>query len=361
MDTTFCLACGCEGHPGMACGSTAANPPKQVYVHVLSANELGIGRPGEAGPRSSGLHRRARSCYISPSLAEGFFPHVRSDVPNDKADIWLTPPGLPDVKVEMCFYNSKVCQKLKKGRFEIRIKLPLEAGPNGMYRPGDIIAFHRDADGKHLRYRIQLLAPSDVEYETARSAMGAATHALVDASILAGTNSGSGDSASLPAAVPGADRPRHEGLLTLGGKTFAAVMMNAYRNTCPVSGRSIRFQMQSSLVLTWLQPKGSGGKRSPNNILPLEPGLSWAFERGMFTLTEGAGGSLEVVVHPRMLEDTVLGSLHGQPVAPPLVATLGLSSECISWHRTNVYGDFLPRDELSMPLFPRPVENAVAV
>jgi hypothetical protein len=341
QELTFCLNCGLEGHQGKPCPSDGDEQGRDVYAHVLSANELGISSSPRADGSRGGTSRRGRSCYISPNLSEGFFPKLRADVLNDKVNIVIIPPNLGEIEVEMCFYNSKLLGNKDKGRFEIRVKLPLEAGPNGMYRPGDIIIFHRVHANPRPKYAIDLISPSSGEYEAIRLAMGSSTHARLDLRKVRGGIPGHAEtSTSFPDPPSGGMVTEGEGFQSLSDEMFETVMLNAYNGTCPASARCIRYHLLASLALTWLVPERQGGRRIPGNTVPLDPGLSWALLRGMFTFREGTEGAWEIEVHPLMRDDSVLGRLHGGLLAPPVVPKVRLASNCVEWHRLNVFGLF---------------------
>jgi putative restriction endonuclease len=124
-------------------------------------------------------------------------------------------------------------------------------------------------------------------------------------------------------------------------QAFQRMVLEEYRHQCSVC-QSMFLLREASETLVEAEAAhiigvGQGGPDDPRNGLSLCRRHHWAFDRGLFCVTE----SLEVMVSPAVSrakrERFDLEEYHQQALTPPTRSSCRPSLEAIDWHRQHVY------------------------
>ena len=121
---------------------------------------------------------------------------------------------------------------------------------------------------------------------------------------------------------------------------FRAFVMKAYGFKCCVKKDSIVYGDKIMLEAAHIKPKRRphNGPNIPANGLALSHDLHRMFDEGMWTITE----DLKVLVHPKLLEQNLLGMYHNKAISYPLIPGSFYSpgAEYLKFHRESEFGKF---------------------
>jgi putative restriction endonuclease len=117
--------------------------------------------------------------------------------------------------------------------------------------------------------------------------------------------------------------------------TFRANVLNAYDNTCALTGRSIVSPNGShGLDAAHIVPLASRGSNDVRNGLAFSKEIHWAFDQGLFGFLER-----RVIVPERVrniARNQFLRDLVGKILEHPKRANSAASEEALNWHRENI-------------------------
>ena len=121
---------------------------------------------------------------------------------------------------------------------------------------------------------------------------------------------------------------------------FRKIVLENYRNTCAVtrssfvSGRNIEAQAAHIIA------KEANGTDDPRNGMAMSHTTHWAFDRGIFTISD----QFEILLHPRAAEAQhekfALLALGGRQILLPSDEAGLPHQEALLWHRKEVFGRF---------------------
>lgn len=131
-----------------------------------------------------------------------------------------------------------------------------------------------------------------------------------------------------------APRPRVTKVVrqTLRDKAFSTHIRKQYDNRCAVCGDTLRHESESWIDLqgAHVRSVASGGRDALNNGIALCARHHWAFDHGIFSLTD----ELRILTPMKFVDPN--GEIHaGQEIALPQHPDLNPHPEYLRWHRAN--------------------------
>jgi len=121
---------------------------------------------------------------------------------------------------------------------------------------------------------------------------------------------------------------------------FRKIVLENYKNTCAVtrssfvSGRNVEAQAAHIIA------KEANGSDDPRNGMAMGHTTHWAFDKGIFTISD----QYEILLHPRISdaqhENFGLLELEGRQILLPSDEAGLPHSEALLWHQKEVYGRF---------------------
>ena len=127
--------------------------------------------------------------------------------------------------------------------------------------------------------------------------------------------------------------------LILSEAYFRELVMKAYGSKCCVREDSIVYGDKIILQAAHIKPKREPhyGPNIPSNGLALSYDLHRMFDEGMWTITE----QLRVLVHPKVLNQNLLGMYQGKAIAPLISGNFYKPDpEYLKFHREVEFGKF---------------------
>jgi predicted restriction endonuclease len=127
--------------------------------------------------------------------------------------------------------------------------------------------------------------------------------------------------------------------LILSETYFRELVMKAYGSKCCVREDSIVYGDKIILQAAHIKPKRAPhyGKNIPSNGLALSYDLHRMFDEGMWTLTD----ELEVLVHPKVQDQHLLGIYQGNVISPLIEGSFFKPDpEYLKFHRESEFGRF---------------------
>ena len=123
------------------------------------------------------------------------------------------------------------------------------------------------------------------------------------------------------------------------GNVFRSMVLDAYDNSCAVTGRSIISPRGShGLDAAHIVPLAMKGRNDVRNGLALSKELHWAFDAGLFGFIE------KKVVVPDSVKNIernqFLRELIGKKLRPSRRLSSNVSDDALSWHYENIMLDY---------------------
>ena len=321
----------------------------EYYIKKLTKQELGL--------RADGSIARGRYFYISKQHAD-FFPHLSETVKNDNVLIPIIPPFTTNkIYCNFVYHNDKL--NTDEGtRDEFRLYLNRSIDPDYYFQLNDVVVFEKiETSGVmplYLLYRFQTI---DALYSELIKIIATSPikggHAVVHG-ILPGLTTREINAEEISVIIPREveqeiiEQQREtldvedEGIEdTRGASLFNAVsfrdfVLHAYGYRCAVTGEVIAYRKLNNLEAAHIQPRAHVGTFLPCNGIALSRDMHWAFDKGMFTISD----DYTIVVHPE-IQSSSLGQYHGQKIIVPIDAYFQPERKFLQHHATNVFGLFL--------------------
>jgi len=125
-------------------------------------------------------------------------------------------------------------------------------------------------------------------------------------------------------------------------KAFKDVVLEQYAFTCAVTGLQYYSDNIVEAQAAHIIPRGINGSDDPRNGIALSRTAHWAFDKGMFTISD----QYEIIVHPKAKHANVnnfpILDLHGQPINKPEDEAYWPHKDAIVWHNSEVFDKFKP-------------------
>jgi hypothetical protein len=125
-------------------------------------------------------------------------------------------------------------------------------------------------------------------------------------------------------------------------RAFKDVVLEQYAFTCAVTGTQYYSDHFVEAQAAHIIPRRINGSDDPRNGIALSRTAHWAFDQGMFTLSD----QYEIIVHPKAKYAKVnkfpIIDLHGQPINKPEDDAFWPHKDAIEWHKAEVFDKFNP-------------------
>lgn len=125
-------------------------------------------------------------------------------------------------------------------------------------------------------------------------------------------------------------------------RAFKDVVLEQYAFTCAVTGTQYYADHLVEAQAAHIIPRRINGSDDPRNGIALSRTAHWAFDQGMFTLSN----QYEIIVHPKARHAKVhrfsILDLHGQPINKPEDDAFWPHKDALEWHKAEVFDKFNP-------------------
>lgn len=123
-------------------------------------------------------------------------------------------------------------------------------------------------------------------------------------------------------------------------EAFRRVVLENYSNTCSVTGARFAFKTAVEAQAAHIISKEVNGTDDPRNGLALSHTAHWAFDRGLFAISD----QFEIQVHPKAREADFLNfpilEKQNHSIILPDDEINYPHIDALRWHKVNVYGKF---------------------
>jgi hypothetical protein len=123
-------------------------------------------------------------------------------------------------------------------------------------------------------------------------------------------------------------------------RTFRSVVLNNYDSTCAVTGQKFVFASAVEADAAHIIDKCVRGTDDPRNGLALSRTAHWAFDQGIFTVSD----QYEVLIHPQAHRANwkafPILEAEGKRILLPVDPLYYPHQEALSWHREERFGRF---------------------
>ncbi len=116
---------------------------------------------------------------------------------------------------------------------------------------------------------------------------------------------------------------------------FREIILSQYQRRCAVSGISLATQTVAEVQAAHVVGLSRGGADEPRNGFTLTSTLHWAFDKGLF----GVSDTRRVIVSQcvrEMPQNVWLFQFHDKPILEAAKSTLRTAREAFAWHRENI-------------------------
>lgn len=316
-----------------------------IYLKRLGYQELG-------SPDPEGRAQRGRYILISKRHS-GVFPNLSTTVKNDT---FLLPIRVAhSSKTILCSYvyhNDKYhSSSASNPRDECRLYLNNTISDELDFTPGNIAIFKKlrgnddflisldviKTDSKDYRFFNEIIDKSELQGGHGISNVNLEERNLEDHFL-------SNNQVVIPYEVQ-KQTSKFLGTLTaeeieLGAHLFKRAsfrdwILTLYNNRCAITENAIQVGDFINLEAAHIKPEAHNGTHLPCNGLALSRDLHWAFDKGLFTLSN----DYKVIVHEEV-KDSFLNSFHSKPLTIPKIEIYRPHLPYIEYHRQEIYGLF---------------------
>ncbi len=122
---------------------------------------------------------------------------------------------------------------------------------------------------------------------------------------------------------------------------FRQVVLDNYDHTCAVTGQKFVydhrvFEAEAAHIIA----KGKLGSDDPRNGISLSKSMHWAFDQGVFTISD----QFEVIIHPKaqlaISQNFPLLDAQGRQIILPSDPAYHPHCDALAWHRKELFGRF---------------------
>ena len=125
-------------------------------------------------------------------------------------------------------------------------------------------------------------------------------------------------------------------------RAFKNIILEQYNYMCAVTDTKYQSEHLVESQASHIIPVNQHGSDDPRNGLALSRTAHWAFDLGMFTISD----QYEIIVNPKAKMASVnkfpILDLHGEPVNRPDDENFWPHQEALEWHRKEVFDKFTP-------------------
>jgi hypothetical protein len=122
---------------------------------------------------------------------------------------------------------------------------------------------------------------------------------------------------------------------------FRQVVLDNYDHTCAVTGQKFVYEHRVfEADAAHIIAKGKLGSDDPRNGIALSKSVHWAFDQGVFTISD----QFEVLIHPKahqaVSQSFPLLDAHARQIVLPSDSAYHPHSDALEWHRKEMFGRF---------------------
>ena len=122
---------------------------------------------------------------------------------------------------------------------------------------------------------------------------------------------------------------------------FRQVVLDNYDHTCAVTGQRFVYEHRVfEADAAHIIAKGKQGSDDPRNGIALSKSVHWAFDQGLFTISD----QFEVLIHPKaqqaVSQNFPLLDTHRKKIILPTDAAYHPHTQALEWHRRELFGRF---------------------
>jgi len=125
-------------------------------------------------------------------------------------------------------------------------------------------------------------------------------------------------------------------------RAFKEVVLEQYAFTCAITGTQYYSDHLVEAQAAHIIPRRINGSDDPRNGIALSRTAHWAFDQGMFTISD----QYEIVVHHKAkhakINNFPILDLHGQQIIKPEDDAFWPHKDAIEWHKTEIFNKFNP-------------------
>lgn len=317
----------------------------KFYTRILKTNELGI--------RGGAERMAGRFVLISKSAIESeFFPPLSQRIHNDEVFLrFLLPNGLITVAKLKYHNDTYIVEGGSRDEYRLYLNNQLEYEH---FEPNGVLVFRSFEESDIADYRLTYVSP--IEAIELRTRLNDNSHALFEENELLNSLFGSVDKESLSLTM---DEDVKEDLLgqmsdaeeveeepestkLKRNASFRTYVLFFYGNKCAITGSEFLMSYGSlnNLEVAHIKSHQSGGPGKVSNGMPLERNLHWAYDKGLFTITDN-----KIVVHPEVdSHNSYLQQFNGKHLTLPEDTRAHPREEYFRWHQETIFGLFTRSD-----------------
>ena len=121
---------------------------------------------------------------------------------------------------------------------------------------------------------------------------------------------------------------------------FSAIVLNNYGFTCAVTGQRFRSERHTEAEGAHIIGKEVQGTDDPRNGIALAQSVHWAFDRGMFTISD----QFEVVINPKIRAASIakfpLLEMDRAKIQLPKDPHYWPHGDALAWHKKEIFDRF---------------------
>lgn len=321
------------------------------YIKKLVFQELG-------SPTADGKVNRGRYFLISKK-SEDFFPPLSETELNDTIVLPIIPPNSNQkVYCSYVFHNDKFHGSTAKSpRNEYRLYLNNKLDPNrSFFKPNDIVVFSKYLQDENVPvYQIDLFREGQEYYDYLNKVVInsplSGGHALIKQS-LPFIKTSMTNVENLETVIPDevkkvviekqsefnddiSEIEATKGSNLFNSVSFRDFVLLGYQNKCAITNEAIFFDKLINLEAAHIKPKSHSGSFLPCNGIALSRDMHWAFDKGMFTITD----EYKIMVHEDV-KDTLLNKYHNQTINLPVENFFKPEKAFLKYHQERIFGLF---------------------
>jgi hypothetical protein len=122
---------------------------------------------------------------------------------------------------------------------------------------------------------------------------------------------------------------------------FAGIVLDNYDNTCAVTGQRFHSAHHTEADGAHIIGKSAQGTDDPRNGVALAKSVHWAFDRGVFTISD----QYEVVINPKAraasIANFLLLDMDRRKIQLPKDSYYWPHTEALAWHKSEVFDRFM--------------------
>jgi hypothetical protein len=121
---------------------------------------------------------------------------------------------------------------------------------------------------------------------------------------------------------------------------FRRIVLRNYQSTCSLTGQRFEFSDLVEAQAAHIISKDKRGTDNPQNGLAMSRSVHWAFDAGLFTISD----QYEVFIHPKAksanIQNFPLFTMDRKPINLPKEEFFYPHQEALQWHRDEIFGKF---------------------